>query len=104
MSALAVCAVVVLGYLLGRIRPVHRALDWANWQSVGTRPTGIRYAAAWVLLSAEDIAWLTAHPVQGWRVWQHRNDPPPPRSPAPTFNSDWAAARHPAAPERTDRP
>lgn len=104
MSALAVCAAVVLGYLIGRTRPAHRALDWANWQSVGTRrPTGLRYAAVWALLSAENIAWLALHPVQGWHAWKHRNDPPPPRSPATTYDPDWAAKRH-TAPERTDRP
>jgi hypothetical protein len=82
---LAIVAALAAGYLLGRWRPVHRALDWANWQKYGSKPTGLRYAAVFVLLSAENIGWLLAHPVQGWHAWKHRNDPPPPRSPALTF-------------------
>lgn len=83
MIWLAAVATLAAGYFLGRARPVHRALDWANWQRYGRRPTGLQYAAMWTLLSAENIGWLIAHPVQGWHAWKHRNDPPPPRSPAP---------------------
>lgn len=75
-------ALPAVGYALGRARLGHRACDWANWQRYGKRPTGLRFAAMWTLLSAENIGWLIAHPVQGWHAWQHRNDPPPPRSPA----------------------
>ncbi|MFB7359690.1 hypothetical protein [Streptomyces gardneri] len=71
------------GYVLGRARLGHRASNWANWQHCSSRPTGLRYAAVWTVLSAENIAWLIAHPVKGWHAWQHRNDPPPPLSPAP---------------------
>jgi hypothetical protein len=70
------------GYALGRYRPAQRASDWANRQRYGHRPTGLRYAAMWTLLSAENLGWLLAHPRQGWHAWRHRNDPPPPRSPA----------------------
>jgi hypothetical protein len=70
------------GYALGRYRPAHRASDWANSQRYGHRPTGVRYAAMWTLLSAENLGWLLAHPRQGWHAWRHRNDPPPPRGPA----------------------
>jgi len=86
-------ALLAGGYALGRARLGHRVSDWAAWQSVGKRPTGWRYAATWLVLSAENLGWLIAHPVKGWHVWQHRNDPPPPRSPAPKFDPDWVAKR-----------
>jgi hypothetical protein len=77
-------AVLAAGYGIGHYRPGHRASQWAAWQSVGKRPErhSARWWAVWTVLSAENIGWLIAHPVQGWNAWQHRNDPPPPRSPA----------------------
>jgi len=85
MTTLLIVAVLAVGYLLGRTRLGHRASQWAAWQSVGKRPArrSFRYWAMFTVLSAENIGWLLAHPVQGWHAWQHRNDPPPPRSPAP---------------------
>ena len=77
-------AALAAGYALGRIKPLHRASDWANWQKY-SKPTGWRYAAMFTVLSAENLGWLAVHPVQGWRAWKHRNDPPPSRSPALTF-------------------
>lgn len=87
MTWLAITAAVSLavGYALGRARPRHRASQWAAWQWIGKRPTGWRYAATWTVLSAENLGWLLAHPVQGWHAWRHRNDPPPPLSPAPAI-------------------
>lgn len=86
MSSLTATAttlgLLAAGYAIGRYRPAYRATEWANWQRYGSRPTGIRYAAVWTILSAENIGWLIAHPRQGWQAWKHRNDPPPPRSPA----------------------
>ncbi|MFB7029649.1 MULTISPECIES: hypothetical protein [unclassified Streptomyces] len=83
-TVLAVALALALGYLTGRTRPVQRASDWAHWQSYRTRrPRGLRYAAMWTVLSAENIGWLLAHPVKGWHAWRHRNDPPPPLAPAP---------------------
>lgn len=82
MTILLIAAALAVGYLLGRARLGHRASDWANWQRYGKRPTGLRFAAMWTVLSAENIGWLLAHPVKGWHAWKHRNDPPPPRSPA----------------------
>jgi len=93
MVAVLVVASLALGYLLGRARLGHRASQWAAWQSVGTRPTGWRYAATWTVLSAENLGWLLRHPVKGWHAWQHRNDPPPPLSPALQFDPEWAARR-----------
>lgn len=78
---LAVLAALIAGYGLGRYKPLHRASDWANWQHYGQRPTGARYWAMYTVLSAENIGWLIAHPVQGWHAWKHRNDPPPPPAP-----------------------
>ncbi|TRV72564.1 hypothetical protein FKN01_29690 [Streptomyces sp. 130] len=82
MTALAVLAALAAGYGLGRWRPWYRLGDWANWQVRfhfarwnGSRP---REAALFVLLLATD-------PVRTVRAWRHRNDPPPPRSPALTF-------------------
>lgn len=86
MSALEMAvaaALLTVGYGLGRLKPAHRASDWANWQRYGKRPTGLRYAAMWTILSAENLTWLALHPIQGAHAWKHRNDPPPPRSPAP---------------------
>jgi hypothetical protein len=85
---------LVAGFALGRARLGHRASQWAAWQSVGTRPTGWRYVATFTVLSAENLGWLIAHPAQGRHAWQHRNDPPPPRSPAPRYDPDWADKRH----------
>lgn len=77
-------ALLAAGYVIGRYRPVHRAFDWANWQKYDS--TLRRHSARWwavvAALSADNLAWLIAHPVQGWSAWKHRNDPPPPRSPA----------------------
>lgn len=84
MSELLYAALLAVGYALGRARLGHRASQWAAWQNVGKRPArhSARWWAVWLVLSAENIGWLIAHPVQGWHAWQHRNDPPPPRSPA----------------------
>ncbi|WP_051790095.1 hypothetical protein [Streptomyces sp. NRRL S-1022] len=92
MAWLYALATLAVGYLLGRARLGHRLSDWANWQKYG-KPTGWRYAVMFTVLSAENLGWLVAHPVQGWHAWQHRNDPPPPRSPAPQYDPDWAAKR-----------
>ena len=91
---LAVLAALAAGYVIGRYRPAHRASDWANWQSYGKRPTGARYWAMYAVLSAETIGWLTAHPVQGWDAWKHRNAPPVRiRTNAPVYDPDWAQKR-----------
>lgn len=95
-GAVIVALGLVAGYGIGRVRPVRRVGDWANWQAYGTRPTGLRYAAMWAVLSAENITWLICHPVQGAKAWKHRNDPPPPRSPALQINPKWAADRRAA--------
>jgi len=85
ITAAAALALLAIGYALGRLRPARRISDWANWHRYGKRPTGLRYAAVWTVLSAENIGWLIAHPVQGRQAWKHRNDPTPPKSPPLQF-------------------
>lgn len=89
----AAVGLLAAGYGIGRSRPAHRACEWASWQTYGQRPTGLRYAAVWAVLSAENLIWLACHPVQGARAWKHRNDPPPPRQPAVQINPNWVAER-----------
>jgi hypothetical protein len=97
MIGLAVGVVLLsTGYGVGRSRPVRRVVDWAHWQAIGKRPTGTRYAAMWAILSAENIAWVVSHPVAAARAWRRRNDPPPPRGPAPQVNTHWPAGRRDA--------
>jgi hypothetical protein len=88
-------AFLALGYTLGRYQPARRASDWANWQKYdpAIRKHSTRWWAMFVVLSVENLTWLALHPVKGWHAWQRRNDPPPPRSPALTFDPDWAAKR-----------
>lgn len=93
MAWLYAAALLAVGFALGRARIGHRASQWAAWQSVGERPTGPRWWLGYTVRSVENIGWLLAHPVQGWHAWKHRNDPPPPRSPAPKIDPDWAAKR-----------
>jgi hypothetical protein len=100
-AAAAAAALLAVGYALGRLRPARRASDWANWKKCdqSMRRHSFRWWAVFVVLSVENLTWLAAHPVQGWDAWKHRNDPPPPRGPAPTFDPDWAAKRRAAAQE-----
>lgn len=83
MTWLVIAAALAVGYLIGWARLGHRASQWAAWQLYGKRPTGPRWWAGYTVRSAENLGWLLAHPVKGWHAWRHRNDPPPPRSPAP---------------------
>jgi hypothetical protein len=94
-----IAAAVLASYGIGRYQPGRRASDWANSRQYDRtiRRHSTRWWARWLVLSAENIGWLIAHPVQGWHAWQHRNDPPPPLSPAPQFDPDWAAKRRAAA-------
>lgn len=105
LTTIAVTAAVSLpaGYLLGRLQPARRVSDWANWQKYDSsmRRHSTRWWAMYVVLSAENIGWLLTHPIRGWHAWQHRNDPPPPRSPAPQIDPDWAAKRGARIPDHT---
>lgn len=55
------------------------------------RPSARRHGpvwwAVWLVLSAENIAWLITHPIQGSRAWRHRHDALPPRSAPLRFRS-----------------
>jgi hypothetical protein len=84
----AVLGLLGVGYALGRLRPAQRVSDWANWKKYdqSMRRHSARWWAVWAVLSAENLGWLLAHPRQGWDAWKHRNDPPPPRSPAVRIN------------------
>jgi hypothetical protein len=93
ITALVIAAALAAGYLLGRLRPIYRAVRWANWEACGSRPTGIRLPVVWALLTAENLAVIATHPVGSWHAWQHRHDPPLTRSPAPQFDPNWAATR-----------
>ncbi|MFF9003613.1 hypothetical protein ACF1GW_38610 [Streptomyces achromogenes] len=95
----AAMGLLAAGYAVGRYRPAHRVSDWAHWQHCGTHPTGLRYAAMFIILSAENLTWMLLHPIQGARAWKYRNDPPPPRSPALTFDPGWAEKRRAAREE-----
>lgn len=83
-AAAAALGLLAAGYAIGRYRPARRAFDWANWEKYdrSMRRHSARWWAVCTVLSMENLAWFIAHPVQGWHAWQHRNDPPPPRSPA----------------------
>ena len=76
---------LALGYLLGRARLGHRASDWAHWLMYGRRLTrrDWQWWAAQPVFAVEIAAILIAHPRRTIHNWRHRNDPPPPRSPAP---------------------
>ncbi|MGX9921768.1 hypothetical protein ACWIG4_18160 [Streptomyces sp. NPDC002248] len=86
MIVLLLLAALVLaaGYGLGRWRPAHRLDDWAVWQRFGPL-TGWRRRAVWVVSSVGNLTWIAAHPRRSVHAWRHRNDPPPPRAPAPTI-------------------
>jgi hypothetical protein len=99
----AALGLLAAGYVLGRLRPARRASDWANWKKYDQtmRRHTTRWWAVFAVLSVENLVWLVAHPVQGWDAWKHRNDPPPPRGPAPTFDPDWAAKRRAVSQEES---
>ncbi|MFE6225450.1 hypothetical protein [Streptomyces sp. NPDC057854] len=82
----AVALALAAGYLTGRIRPGHRASDWAHWLTYRQNPVTRRewrWWAAQAVFAVEIAALLATHPRRTLHNWRHRNDPPPPRSPAP---------------------
>lgn len=78
---IAAATLLAAGYALGRWQPLRRLSDWANWQRWGRRPTGLRRAAVWTVLTAENLAWMAVHPRQTYRAWRDRNTPPEPPRP-----------------------
>jgi hypothetical protein len=92
-TAAAALGLFAAGYALGRIRPWDRLADWADWQlrfHLNRWTSRPRQAALFALL-------LLTDPIRTIYAWRHRNDPPPLRSPALTFDPDWAAKRRAAA-------
>lgn len=85
MTTLMLLTVLLAGYGLGRIRPAHRASDWAI-RLAGRRPAVTRRDYRWWLAqpvyAAQIIVLLATQPRTTLRAWRTRNDPPPPRSPA----------------------
>lgn len=80
----AIAAALATGYTLGRLRPLDRLDTWV-WRQmafVGPWMTGTK-ARQLVLFTAHGIV----RPAATWHAWRHRNDPPPPRSPAVTFRT-----------------
>lgn len=78
---LAAAVAVVVGYLLGRWRPWLRLERWADRR---TRDDG-RWWLDTTPLTA--IAFVATGPRGALYAWRHRNDTPPPRSPALTFDN-----------------
>ncbi|MFM9780422.1 hypothetical protein [Streptomyces scabiei] len=101
LLAYAAAAVTLLaaGYALGRLRPCARASSWAHWLFYGSsRPTRreARWWLAQVVFLGEIVVLLATRPRHTLHVWKHRNDPPPPRGPAPRIDPNWAENRRAA--------
>lgn len=100
LIAAALAGAAATGYTAGRTRPAQRISDWAEWEKY-SHPTGLRRAAVFTVLSITNLAWIVAHPRQARDAWKHRNDPPPPLSPAvriPRVRRDAAAQEGPQKP------
>lgn len=78
MSALLLAVAVVAGYLVGRVRPAHRASDWAHWQMYGRRVprSSWRWWATQPIFACEIAVLLATRPRDMVRAWRTRNDPP----------------------------
>ncbi|PRX91933.1 hypothetical protein [Allonocardiopsis opalescens] len=92
----ALLGAVVVGYLAGRHRPVHRAREWVRLLlALGPRDgrwTHLRVLAAFAVLP--EVAWLAwrihrrRHPT-GRRVSAEPIQVVSPRRPAPKLNPEW---------------
>lgn len=98
---LAAAAGFGLGYAARHVRPLSALDEWA-WDQVHRRSRDLRVGPArkrpgWygaqAVFAAEVFGLFVVHPRRMARQWRHRNDPPPPRSPAPQFDPEWAAKR-----------
>lgn len=89
LTALTAAALLAAGYTLGRCRPWRRASDWAWWNVGVGKPRWTRRQVCWWLaqgvFAIEIAGALVTRPRLTLRVWRHRHDPPPPRSPVMTF-------------------
>ncbi|MGW5003255.1 hypothetical protein ACWEP8_37005 [Streptomyces hydrogenans] len=95
-TTIAVTALAA-GYVLGRARLGHRTSNWAHWLMYGRRLTrkDWRWWAAQPVFLVEIAALLAAHPIRTATAWKHRNDPPPPRSPAPVIRRTTQTTQEP---------
>ncbi|MGW5852118.1 hypothetical protein ACWFQ8_29930 [Streptomyces sp. NPDC055254] len=92
MTAVLLAVAVVAGYLTGRARPAHRISDWADrlpWRRPGFSRREWRWWAAQPVYAVQIAVLLTTRPRATVRAWRTRNDPPPPRSPAPVLVTPW---------------
>jgi uncharacterized protein YndB with AHSA1/START domain len=92
-------ALFAAGYAARCVRPLRRLDDWA-WDQVHRRARDLRTGRAWkrpgwfvaqAVFVVEVAGLFAVRPRQMARQWRHRNDPPPPRSPAVTVTT---TARH----------
>lgn len=98
-AAAAAAGLLAAGYILGRLKPCARASSWAHWLFFGTRRPTRRQTLWWLaqaVFLCEIIVLLATRPRATVHAWKHRNDPPPPRSPAPRIDPDWAEKRRAA--------
>lgn len=89
-AAAAGLALFAAGYAARCIQPLHRLDSWA-WRQVDRRTSDLRngqdrrrpgwYVAQAVFAAQIGVAFMV-WPRRTWDAWQHRNDPPPPSSPA----------------------
>lgn len=97
----AIVAAFAAGYTARIVRPLDRIDTWA-WEQDYRRGRELRDGTAgrrrsgwWVaqaVFAVELVAALVLRPRTTVHAWRHRKDPPP-RSPAPRYDPDWAARR-----------
>lgn len=95
-TVLIVVAAMVVGYMLGRWRPAHRASDWAWWGLGVGRPSWTRKDPRWWLaqcvFAAEIVAMFTTRPRQ--TITNIRANRAQPQSePVLVHDTDWATNR-----------
>ncbi|WP_327413207.1 hypothetical protein [Streptomyces sp. NBC_01233] len=102
MTAVLLAVAVVAGYLVGRARPARwlgrTAIDWADSLDYRRPPVSRREWRWWVreAIYAPIFVWMLAtQPRKTLHAWRTRNDPPPPRSPAPVLVNPWPPDRGP---------
>ncbi|MFJ3173772.1 hypothetical protein ACIPJK_23735 [Streptomyces roseus] len=90
LTLLLVAGGLTLGYLTGRTRPARALSDWAErlpWRRPGFSRREWRWWAAQPVYAVQIAVLLTTQPRATVHAWRTRNDPPPPRSPAPRIRT-----------------
>jgi hypothetical protein len=78
---------ILLGYWIGRARPLERLKDWTVWTYRRGRITTKPRALAWIILHS------ALFPIATWRSLRRHKNPTKPQ-PAYTFNAEeWAKRR-----------